>query len=388
MSNLLNRYEKNIIKSYPVVDINFKYGNGSYLYDENDVKYLDFTSGIGVNSLGHCNPKIVNAIKNQAEKFLHLSNIYMNENAINVAEKLVALSGMENVFFSNSGAESNEAAIKIARKYSFDKYGLGRGSILSLKNSFHGRTISTLTATGQDKFHKYFYPFPEGFKYCEPNIESFNSTVDENICAIIVEGIQGEGGVNPLEKGFVDYLFEICLKKDILIIFDEVQTGVGRTGAFLCAHKFNKTPDIVTLAKGLGGGVPIGAVLCGKKTKDTLKYGDHGSTFGGNPLVTAVADVVLSEFLNEDFLKEINKKSDIFFKELQNIKSDNIVGIKGMGLMIGIEVKGDLNSYVLNARERNLLILTAGKNTLRLLPPLNIKYEEISKGIQILKEIL
>ncbi|WP_297437112.1 acetylornithine/succinylornithine family transaminase [uncultured Clostridium sp.] len=388
MSNLLNRYERNIIKSYPVVDINFKYGNGSYLYDENDVKYLDFTSGIGVNSLGHCNPKIVNAIKNQAEKFLHLSNIYMNENAINVAGKLVALSGMENVFFSNSGAESNEAAIKIARKYSFDKYGLGRGSILSLKNSFHGRTISTLTATGQDKFHKYFYPFPEGFKYCEPNIESFNSTVDESICAIIVEGIQGEGGVNQLDKGFVDYLFEICLKKDILIIFDEVQTGVGRTGAFLYAHKFNKTPDIVTLAKGLGGGVPIGAVLCGKKTKDTLKYGDHGSTFGGNPLVTAVADVVLSEFLNENFLKEINKKSYIFFKELQNIKSDNVVAIKGMGLMIGIEVKGDLNSYVLKARERNLLILTAGKNTLRLLPSLNIKYEEISKGIQILKEIL
>ena len=383
------RHREYLVNSYAFNEITFEYGNGSYLYDDRGNEYLDFTSGIGVNCLGHCNEKIVKAIKEQAEKLLHISNIYLNKNSIDLAEKLVKISGMKKVFFSNSGAESNEGAIKIARKYSYDKYGKERGTILTLNKSFHGRTMSTLMATGQEKFHKYFHPFPTGFKYFAANdIEAFKSTLDDTVCAIMLEAIQGEGGVNQLDSNFVKEITAICEEKDILLIFDEVQTGIGRTGKFLAHEYFDVKADIVTLAKGLGGGVPIGAILCGEKTENTIKYGDHGSTFGGNPLVTAVSNVIIDEFIENDFLAEINKKSEYIFNKLKDIKSDNIIEVRGRGLMVGIEVKGDIGLYVNKAIEQKLLILTAGGSTLRLLPPLNISYDEINKCIDVLGNIL
>lgn len=389
MSENALAHKKYLINSYNFVDLTLTSGQGSYLFSDKGDKYLDFTSGIGVNLLGHANPEIVNTIKNQAESMLHISNLYLNTNTIEAAKKLVAITGMKKVFFSNSGAESNEGAIKIARKYSFDKYGIDRGNILTLKQSFHGRTLATLKATGQDKFHKYFFPLPEGFIYAKANdLNDLYSKIDDSICAIMIEGIQGEGGVLPLDFEFVDAISNVCKKNDILLIVDEVQTGVGRTGKFLMKDYFNIDADIVTLAKGLGGGIPIGAIICGEKVENTIGVGEHGSTFGGNPLATAVASTILDKFLNSDFIDNINKKSELLFSELNLINSDNIIDIRGKGLMIGIEVKGNLLSYVNKARERGLLILTAGESTLRLLPPLNISIEEIKIAIKILKEIL
>ena len=389
MSYNANESKKYLINSYNFIDITFQKGEGSYLIDDKNNRYLDFTSGIGVNILGHANKDIIRAISEQANKLLHISNNYLNKNTILAAKNLCNLSGMNKVFFSNSGAESNEGAIKIARKYSYDKYGAKRGTILTLKQSFHGRTMSTLKATGQEKFHKYFFPFPEGFKYAEAN--NFNSVLenlDNTVCAIMIEVIQGEGGIFPLDKKFINNLIDLCEKRDILLIVDEVQTGIGRTGYFLAYQYYNMKPDIVTLAKGLGGGVPIGAILCSEKTKDVISYGEHGSTFGGNPFVTNVANVILEKFFDDSFLQDINDKSKFMFENLNNFKSDNIVDIRGRGLMIGIEVKGDINKYVTNARENGLLILTAGNNTLRILPPLNIEKKDLIKGLEILKKII
>lgn len=389
MSYNANDSKKYLINSYNFIDITFEKGEGSYLIDDKNNRYLDFTSGIGVNILGHANKDIIRAISEQANKLLHISNNYLNKNTILAAKNLCNLSGMNKVFFSNSGAESNEGAIKIARKYSYDKYGAKRGTILTLKQSFHGRTMSTLKATGQEKFHKYFFPFPEGFKYAEANnFDSVLENLDNTVCAIMIEVIQGEGGIFPLDKKFVNNLIDLCEKRDILLIVDEVQTGIGRTGYFLAYQYYNIKPDIVTLAKGLGGGVPIGAILCSEKTKDVISYGEHGSTFGGNPFVTNVANVILEKFFDNSFLQDINGKSKFMFENLNDFKSKNIVDIRGRGLMIGIEVKGNINKYVTNARENGLLILTAGNNTLRILPPLNIEKKDLIKGLEILKKII
>lgn len=384
------QYYKYIINNYKVHDIVIEYGKGSYLYDTNKKKYLDLTSGIGVNSLGYCDKEFMERLKNQLTKITHTSNLFINENAVETAKLLVQLSKMDKVFFSNSGAESNECAIKIARKYSYDKYGFGRDKILTLKNSFHGRTLTTLKATGQEKFHKYFYPFPEGFIYGEANnIDNILLKLNKNnVCAIIIEPIQGEGGVFPLSYEFITSLKKVCDERDIILIFDEVQCGIGRTGKIFAFENFDVTPDIVTLAKGLGGGVPIGAVICNKKTSGVLNYGDHGSTYGGNPLVTTAAKYVLSKISNISFLNEINEKSAYLINALKNIKSDNIIEVRGMGLMIGIEVKGNLNEYIEKGIEKGILLLSAGSNTIRLLPPLTITIAELEEAISVLKEIL
>ena len=383
-------YYKYIINNYKVHDIVIEYGKGSYLYDTNKKRYLDLTSGIGVNSLGYCDKEFIERLKNQLTKITHTSNLFINENAVETAKLLVQLSKMDKVFFSNSGAESNECAIKIARKYSYDKYGFGRDKILTLKNSFHGRTLTTLKATGQEKFHKYFYPFPEGFIYGEANnIDNILLKLNKNnVCAIIIEPIQGEGGVFPLSYEFITSLKKVCDERDIILIFDEVQCGIGRTGKIFAFENFDVTPDIVTLAKGLGGGLPIGAVICNKKTSGVLNYGDHGSTYGGNPLVTTAAKYVLSKISNISFLNEINEKSAYLINALKNIKSDNIIEVRGMGLMIGIEVKGNLNEYIDKGIEKGILLLSAGSNTIRLLPPLTITIAELEEAISVLKEIL
>ena len=308
-------------------------------------------------------------------------------NLIEVSKKLCALTGFDKVFLCNSGAEANECAIKIARKYSFDKYGKGRQKIITLVNSFHGRTVTTLAATGQDVFHNFFFPFTEGFEYAEANnIDSVKKCIDNEVCAVFIELIQGEGGVMPLDKEFVNEIEKICKEKDILLMIDEVQTGISRTGAFYCYQNYGIQPDVITSAKGLAGGLPMGACLCVEKLADVLGAGTHGTTFGGNPIACAGAKEVLSRVATEDFLKEVNAKGEYIREKLQTMA--NVSEVRGMGMMIGIVTEKDnAKEIAKKCVENGLLILTA-KNLLRLLPPLNITYEEIDRGLNILKKVM
>ena len=383
--NLIEESNKYLMNTYSPIPISFTYGSGSYLFDSNNKKYIDFTSGIGVNSLGYNNTAWKNAIVSQLNSFQHLSNIFTNTTTINLAKKLTNLSNMSKVFFANSGAEANECAIKLARKYSFNKYGNHRGTILSLKQSFHGRTLATLTATGQDKFHNYFFPFPSGFNYVSANsIDDLKGKLTSDVCGIIMEAIQGEGGVHPLNKEFVIKACELAKEKDVLIIFDEVQCGIARTGNLFGFNEFGANPDIVTCAKGLGGGLPIGAVLCNDKLSNTFVPGDHGSTFGGNPVVCAGAIEVLNELCNTSSYNSIYNKGQLIKNTLTDSNLSIIKEVRGLGLMIGIEIDGDSSVFQKKALENGLLVLTAGKNVIRLLPPLNISEEEIDEGLKIL----
>lgn len=378
-----------LMNTYSYLPVNFTHGDGVYLFDYKNKKYLDFTSGIGVNSLGYNYEKWTNAIISQTLKVQHISNIFLHENTLKLADILIELSGMSKAFFSNSGAEANEGAIKLARKYSFDKYGHNRNKILTLKKSFHGRTLATLTATGQDKFHNYFFPFAEGFDYVEANnIEDFKEKLDGSVCAIMLESIQGEGGVNPLKADFVNEVCKICDEKDITIIFDEVQCGIGRTGKVFGFEHFNIKPDIVTFAKGIGGGLPIGGFLCNEKLSNTFKYGDHGTTYGGNPVACAGALVVLDTICTESKLKEIKENGEYLVKLLESKNLSGIKEIRGNGLMIGIEIEKEASLVQKEALENGLLVLTAGKNVIRLLPPLVINKEEIKSGIDILAKLI
>ncbi|MDU2266650.1 aspartate aminotransferase family protein [Clostridium celatum] len=383
--NLIEESNKYLMNTYSPIPISFTYGSGSYLFDSNNKKYIDFTSGIGVNSLGYNNTAWKNSIVSQLNSFQHLSNIFTNTTTINLAKKLTNLSNMSKVFFANSGAEANECAIKLARKYSFNKYGNHRGTILSLKQSFHGRTLATLTATGQDKFHNYFFPFPSGFNYVSANsIDDLKGKLTSDVCGIIMEAIQGEGGVHPLNKEFVIKACELAKEKDVLIIFDEVQCGIARTGNLFGFNEFGANPDIVTCAKGLGGGLPIGAVLCNDKLSNTFVPGDHGSTFGGNPVVCAGAIEVLNELCNTSSYNSIYNKGQLIKNTLTASNLSIIKEVRGSGLMIGIEIDGDSSVFQKKALENGLLVLTAGKNVIRLLPPLNISEEEIDEGLKIL----
>lgn len=385
--NLKERASKVKMNTYGEANLVISKGSGSKLYDENNKEYIDFTSGIGVNSLGYGNESLCNAVFNQCSNFAHVSNIFLHENEVVLAEKLTNLASMSKVFFSNSGAEANEGAIKLARKYSFDKYGKNRGTIITLKQSFHGRTMLTLTATGQEKFHNYFFPFPEGFKYVEANnIEHVISNISNDVCAIIMESIQGEGGVLPLTKEFAKAVEEICKEKDILLIMDEVQCGIGRCGKLFGYMNLEISPDIVTMAKGLGGGLPIGGFMCNDKLKDVLTPSTHGSTFGGNPISTAAALEVLKVVANDNFLAEVNSKGKKIKNALLEANNPHIKTVRGMGLMIGIETEENLADLQKKFLEKGLLVLTAGKNAIRLLPPLTISEEELSKGLKILLE--
>lgn len=378
-----------LMSTYSYLPVNLVKGDGSYLFDDKGNKYIDFTSGIGVNSLGYGNPDWVKAITDAAGSLQHISNIFLNSTTLKLAEELITKTNMCKVFFSNSGAEANEGAIKLARKYSFDKYGLNRNKVLTLNNSFHGRTLAALTATGQDKFHNYFFPFPEGFDYFEANnITDFKNKLSSDVCAVMMEAIQGEGGVNPLNKDFVDEVYKICKENDIILIFDEVQCGIGRTGKVFGFQHFHIQPDIVTMAKGLGAGLPIGGLLCNKKLSEVFNPGDHGTTFGGNPVACSGALVVLDKICNEDMLNEIKEKGEYLMQLLKDIKSPLIKDIRGKGLMIGVEVATTPSEIQKKALEKGLLVLTAGKNVIRLLPPLIISKEEIKEGIKILQETI
>lgn len=382
---LFEKENEYLMNTYTALPIEISYGKGSYLFDTNNKKYIDFTSGIGVNSLGYNNELWKKEIISQLNSFQHLSNIFTNNSTVNLAEKLCELSGMSKVFFSNSGAEANECAIKLARKYSFNKYGNGRGTILSLKQSFHGRTLATLTATGQDKFHNYFFPFPTGFNYVEANsIESLKENLTYDVCAIMMEAIQGEGGVHPLNIDFVLKVCKLAKENDILIIFDEVQCGIARTGCLFGYNNFNIEPDIVTTAKGLGGGLPIGAVLCNEKLSNTFAPGDHGSTFGGNPVICSGALSVLNQLCNIDSYCEIVFKGEIIKQTIINQNIKIVKDVRGIGLMLGIEIDGDSSILQKIALNNGLLVLTAGKNVVRLLPPLNISIEDLKAGLNIL----
>lgn len=350
-------------------------------------EYIDFGSGIGTNSLGFCDESWVEAVCEQAKKIQHTSNYYYTKVQADFAKKLCDETGYKKVFFGNSGAEANECAIKLARKYSFDKYGKGRHTIITLVNSFHGRTIATLSATGQDVFHNYFFPFVEGFKYAKANdISDLMEKLDDTVCAIMVEFVQGEGGVIPLNKEFVDEIVKLCKEKDILFIADEVQTGIGRTGKLLASEHYGVKPNVTTLAKGLAGGIPIGACVADESCCDVLSKSTHGSTFGGNPIACAGGLAVLNKVCAEGFMAELSKKADYLWEKLSQI--DAVEKVSGKGLMIGMNLKGKSAADVCKAcLDEGLLVLTA-KEKLRLLPPLTITYEEIDKGIEIIKKVL
>ena len=380
---------KYLMHTYNRFNIEIESGEGCYLKDTNGKEYLDLTSGIGVNCLGHNHPVLVEAIQKQVATLMECSNLYYSKPMVDAAKKLVEYTGLCKVFFSNSGAEANEGMIKLARKYSYDKYGAGRDVIITLKQSFHGRTITTLKATGQDKFHQYYFPFTEGFDYAAANdIEDLKRVANDKTCAVMVELIQGESGVVPLDKEYVKAVEEFCHSKDILFLVDEVQTGIGHTGTLFCFEQYNVLPDIVTTAKALGGGVPIGAVITGAKCKDTFGPGDHGSTFGGNPLSCKAADTVLSIVTEPDFLNHVKVVGAALKTGIENIHSDKIKEVRGIGLMLGIVVDPDKRAdYVQAMMDKGLLTLTAGKDAIRLLPPLTLSLKEVDEALSIMKEV-
>lgn len=379
------QYVANTYGRFPVA---VERGKGATCFDFDNKKYIDFSSGIGVNSLGFCDEGWVEAVTNQLKLLQHISNLYYTEPCASAAELLCKKTGMKKVFFSNSGAESNEGAIKCARKYSLMKYGEGRNKILTLNNSFHGRTVTTLAATGQDVFHRFFFPFTEGFGFIDANdTEGLKTALeDKSVCAVMLELIQGEGGVMPLEKDFVLECARLCREKDILLIVDEVQTGVGRTGKLFAFEHYDIMPDILTTAKGIGGGLPLGCVLFSEKTEAVFTAGDHATTFGGNPVATAGAKYIL-EKMDEDFLSAVEKKGEYIRSRL--LKMPHVVGCDGLGLMIGVRLDESVKAaeVVKKAIEKGALALTA-KAKLRLLPPLTISYEEIDEGLFAIEKAL
>jgi acetylornithine and succinylornithine aminotransferases len=376
--------------TYNRFNLNAVSSDGTYIYDDTGAKYLDFTSGIGVCSIGHNDDGFKTAIKTQLDKLTHVSNLYYNYAGIEFAEKLCKKTKYDKVFFANSGAEANECAIKLARKYSHDKYGDGRHNIITLNNSFHGRTLTTLSATAQPNMHMHFSPFSEGFIFCDPNnFDSILNKNDSSVCAIMLEFIQGEGGVIPLDRNFIIKLFEYAKKNDILMIADEVQTGAGRTGKYLCSEHYNVFPDITTMAKGIGGGLPIGACLCTKELSDTMSVGTHGSTFGGNPVVCAGASYVIDK-MNTSFLYNVEKKGDYLFNKL--IELDGVKKVNSKGLMFGIvpdytKLKITARQFSEKCLKHHLMLLTAKEN-IRLLPPLTVSFEEIDEACSIIKNVL
>lgn len=374
------KYIANTYNRFPIEIIN---GKGSIVYDSNGKKYIDMGSGIGVTSFGICDDAWVSAVTTQLNKVQHTSNLYYTEPCSKLAEILCNKTEFKKVFFSNSGAEANECAIKVARKYSADKYGNNRYTIITLQNSFHGRTITTLSATGQDHYHELFNPLTSGFVHTPANdFESLlNLAQNVNPCAIMIECVQGEGGVIALDNDFVTKIAEYCKLNDVLLIVDEVQTGNGRTGELFAYMNYGITPDIVSTAKGIGGGLPLGATLMGAKVESVLGYGEHGSTFGGNPIACAGAISIINR-LDADFLNLVKEKSDYIRTEL--IGSEGIISVDGMGLMVGIKTVKPVSDVLKACIDNGVLCLTA-KDKLRLLPALNIPNDILAEAIQVIK---
>lgn len=381
--NLMNTY-----KQFPYVMVK---GKGNYLIDENGKEYLDFLGGIAVNPLGYGNEGLEEAVTKQVKELFHTSNYFYTKAPLKLAELLVENTCFDKVFFTNSGAEANEGAIKLARKYSEIKFGKNKNKIISFTNSFHGRTLATLTATGQDSFHQHFFPLPEGFIYCEfNNLDMLKSMIDDNVCAIILEPIQGEGGINVIDPLFLEGMIKVAKENNILVIFDEVQTGIGRTGNLFYYEELGVEPDILTSAKALGGGLPLGAFIAKDEIADALVPGDHGSTFGGNPISCASGVYVLEKILEPGFLAEVKKKGNYFMEGLKALegKYSVVKEVRGKGLMIGVEIEIPGADIVNEAYDEGYIINCTAGNVLRFLPPLTIKEEEIDKVLLFLDKAL
>ena len=382
--DIIEEDKKYIAGTYARFPVAFKEGKGSRLYDYDGREYVDCGSGIAVNIFGVNDEEWKNAVIAQINSIQHASNLYYTKPQADLARLLCERTGAKKVFFGNSGAEANECAIKAARKYGEIKHGADRKQIITLKESFHGRTLATLAATGQDAFHKYYGPFPEGFVYADPTIEGVEACVNENTCAVMIECIQGESGVNVLDKNFVQAVEKLCRERDIIFICDEVQTGNGRTGRLYAYQAYGVSPDIVTTAKGLGGGLPIGACMLFEKCAGVFGHGDHGSTFGGNPVVCAGAYSILSR-IDEKLLVSVRENGEYFREGLKKI--DGVKEVTGMGLMIGIHTDKPAAEIANECMKRGLLVLTAHSNV-RLLPPLTISKDDIDFALKILNEVI
>lgn len=380
------QYVMNTYARFPIAPVK---GKGAHLWDADGKEYLDFLAGIAVCSLGHCNEELKEALQQQADTLWHASNLYWLEPQIKLAEKLVKLAGMGKAFFCNSGAEANEAAIKLARKYFYRQGAKDKNEIIVFKKSFHGRTLATVTATGQAKYQEGFAPLPGGFHYADyNNLASVENLINDKTCAIMLEPVQGEGGIYPAEQQFLQGIKDLCYKHKLLLIFDEVQCGVGRSGEFFAFETCGIKPDIVTMAKALGGGFPIGAMLATEEAATGFQPGDHASTFGGNPLATAVACKVVDIISDQEFLKQVKQNAAMLTAALTAIQDGRMVTVRGRGLMIGIEFSQEVRGLIQACMQKGLLVGGAGPNVLRFVPPLNISAAEIDQAVAILKQAL
>ena len=380
-----------LAKNYNRKKISFKYGKGSFLYSTNGKKYLDFVQGIAVNSLGHAHPKLVNAVNKQSKKLWHVSNAFQIPEGEKLAKKLAKKTFADYIMFQNSGAEATEAAIKVARRYFYSIGKPKKNRILCVKNSFHGRTIAAIYASGSKKMTEGFGPKVTGFDHFNfADHKSLKKKITKNTAAIMIETIMGEGGIKVIPDWCLRELRKICNKKNILLILDEVQCGIGRSGDFFAFEKSKVKPDIVPIAKGIGGGFPIGAVLMNKKVASGMTAGTHGSTFGGNPLAMTVGNSVMDIISNKKFLKNVKKISEHFLSNLNKIKDEypNIIKeIRGRGLLIGIQLKIDQAKFIKMLMDNNLLTIRAAENVVRILPPLNVKKNEINQSLKIIKKV-
>lgn len=393
MTSLIEDGKKYIMNTYNFLPLVIDRGEGVYLYDSEGNKYLDFVSGIAVNTLGYNNPKLEKALLEQFKKIHHCSNLYMTEPNVNLAKKLVESTDFDKAFFCNSGAESIESALKLSRKYSYVNYGNeDRYEIIAMKNSFHGRTMGSVTATGQTKYQKGFGPLLPDIKHIEyNNIEALKNAITENTCAILMEVIQGEGGICPVDKEFIKKARELADEKDLVLIFDEVQTGIGRTGKLFGYENFRVVPDILCMAKGLAGGVPMGGILAKEKIASAFVPGDHASTFGGNPLSSIMALTVLEELIDNKLLDNVVVQGENLRLGLEKLKEKYsiIQDIRGYGLILGIEVpETKVKDIIVKTMEKGLLLIGAGSNVVRFVPPLIINESEIEEGLKILEEII
>lgn len=378
-----------ILNTYGRFPVALDHGTGATLYDPEGKAYIDFASGIGVASLGYGDGDWVKAITDQAGKLGHSSNLFYTEPPAKLAQLLCQRTGMAGVFFANGGGEANEGMIKLARKYSFDKYGTGRATIITLNNSFHGRTITTLTATGQEVFHNYFFPFTEGFRYADANdMASLEAAAGDDVCAVMVELVQGEGGVLPLDRDYVQALSKLCAERDWLLLVDEVQTGVGRTGRLFAFQHYGILPDVVSFAKGIAGGLPMSGIMANAKCREVLGPGMHATTFGGNP-ICAAAGLVVQEKLSDAFLAQVEQKGAYLRQKIEELDLPCFGATRGLGLMIGIAVQDGWTNKDIAGKliENGLLVLTAGPG-MRLLPPLVISQAEMNQGLAVMKQVL
>ncbi|MBO8158086.1 aspartate aminotransferase family protein [Thermosyntropha sp.] len=386
---ILDKGQANIMSTYARFPIALVKGKDSYVWDADGKQYLDFVAGIATCVLGHSPDALIQALKEQAANLWHVSNLYWIEPQVRLAEKLTCLSGLDKVFFCNSGAEANEAAIKLTRKYFYRQNEPEKNEIIVFKNSFHGRTMGALTATGQYKYHEGFAPLLEGIVYAEYNdIMSVQNLVNDRTAAVMIEPVQGEGGIRPADFNFLQSLRKLCDQEGILLVFDEVQTGVGRTGKFFAFENYGIKPDIVTLAKGLGGGFPIGAVIASNKAAFGFAPGDHASTFGGNPLACAVADKVVEIVGEPAFLEEVENKGRLLMEEIEKLADPRIREIRGRGLLIGVEFDREVKGLIEICLEKGLLLVGAGGKVVRFVPPLTVNEIEIRQAAGIFKEAL